>query len=301
MSARQTKLRKLREDSLLEELVDREGHWTREFPSRSIIWPLMEHWAAENGYHLVALRSNRRLYQLGEEGSSFVTYFEIRQDGTRVRIKAWTKSNFKARLFRAFLLPSDVPIDPRGWVGLRYRRAICRNLNSFLQRCGQPPILHSTNFHLADLDATTLILGTSLLWSVGLLAFRAALAVRLPRLPLRIEAVDAIVSPLAVPAAGVALFCLLLIGLHHFVAVRRFGQLTVKWSSLAVALLLVFGATLGMARVTGPHVMVRRMGAECFPAYEAAHCGALMDALTPEQRLAFAARLRTLHNDLVRR
>jgi hypothetical protein len=281
--------------------VDREGHWTREFPSRSIIWPLMEHWAAENGYHLVALRSNRRLYQLGEEGGSFVTYFEIRQDGTRVRIKAWTKASFRSRLLRAFFLPSDVPVSPKGWVGLRYRRFVCRGLNSFLLRCGQPPILHSTNFHLADLDGTTLILGSSLLWSGWLLAYRAALAVRLPRFPLKIETLDAIVTPLAIPVAGVAGFAFVVIALHHFIAVRRFGQLAVRWGSLAAGLMLVLAATLGVSRVTGPLVMVRRVSTECFPAYDPARCTTLMDALTPEQRSAFAARLRTLHNELVRR
>ncbi len=300
MADKHPKRRRLREESLLEELLDREGHWTREFPSRGIIWPLVEHWAAENGYHLVALRSNRRLYQLGEEGNAFVTYFELRQDGTRVRVKAWSTANFRARALRAFLLPAEVPIDPRGWVGLRYRRFICRTLNSFLVRCGQPPILHSQNFHLADLDATTLGLGTSLVWSVCLLAYRSALVFQLPPFPWKIETVDAMVTPLALPAAGVALFCAILVGIHHFVAVRRFGQLTAKWGSLALGLALVLGVTLGVSRVTGPRVLVRRVTTECFPTYDDAICSRLVESLSSEQRIVFAARLRTLHNELVR-
>jgi len=294
------KRRRLREETLLEELLDRDGHWTREFPSRSIIWPLVEHWAAENGYHLVALRANRRMYQLGEEGQSFVTYLEMRQDGTRVRLKAWSVASFRARAFRAFMLPAEVPIDPRGWVGLRYRRFICRGLNSLLERCGQPPILHSQNFHLADLDATTLILGSTLLWSVCLLTWRAVLTVKLPPFPWRLELVDAIVTPMAVPAATMALFCAVVAGVHHFFVVKRFAGLTVKWASLAAFLTLIFGLTIGLSRVTGPRVLIRRVSTQCFPTYESSACGRLIEALSEEQRLAFAERLRTLHTELVR-
>lgn len=301
MGTSHTKYRKLREESLLEEWFDRDGHWTREFPSRSIIWPLLEHWAAENGYHLVALRANRRLYQLGEAGGSFITYFEIRQDGTRVRIKAWTLASLSARAFRLFLLRSEVPINPRGWIGLRYRRRVCRTLNQFLERCGQPPILHSTNFHVLDLDVTTLLLGSSLLWSGLLLMARASMGVRLPPFPWRLEVVDAILSTVAWPAAGIALVSAVLVGLHDAIAVKRFGQLAVKWGSLAVGLGLVLGATLGTARVIGPRVLVRRVSVECFPKYDDQRCAALVSRLSLEERYAFANRLRTLYSELVRR
>lgn len=294
------KRRRLREESLLEELLDRDGRWMRDFPSRSIIWPLVEHWAAENGYHLVALRANRRMYQLGEEGQSFVTYLEIRQDGTRVRLKSWSVASFRARAMRLFMLPPEVPIDPSGWVGLRYRRFICRGLNSLLERCGQPPILHSQNFHLADLDATTLILGSTLLWSVMLLTWRSVLTVKLPPFPWRLELLDAIVTPMAIPAASVAAFCAVVAGIHHLFIVKRFGSLAIKWGSLAAFVTLIFGLTLGLSRVTGPRVLVRRVSTQCFPAYDPKACATLVEALSPEQRLAFAERLRELHTELVR-
>ncbi len=240
------------------------------------------------------------MYQLGEEGQSFVTYLEMRQDGTRVRLKAWTIASFRARAMRAFLLPHEVAIDPRGWVGLRYRRFVCRGLNSLLERCGQPPILHSQNFHLADLDATTLILGSSLLWSVVLLTWRSVMTVKLPPWPWRLELVDAIVTPMAIPAASVAAFCAVVAGIHHLFAVKRFGTLPIKWGSLAAFLTLIFGLTIGMSRVTGPRVLVRRVSTQCFPAYDPKTCAALVEALNEEQRLAFAERLRTLHEELVR-
>ena len=302
MADKHPKRRRLREESMLEELLDRDGHWTREFPSRSIIWPIIEHWAAENGYHLVALRANRRLYQLGEEGGSFVTYFELAPGRNPRAGEGLVAASFRARAFRAFLLPAEVPMDPRGWVGLRYRRFICRTLNSFLERCGQPPILHSKNFHPADLDATTLILELlAPLVAPGFSAYRSALAFRLPPFPWKIETVDAMVTPLAIPVVGVAA---VLRDSRRPPPFRRRPPFRPARRQMGLAR--------GRARARprrhsrrlpcngASRVLVRRVTTECFPTYHNEICSSLVESLTPEQRIVFADRLRTLHNELVR-
>src|SRR5438046_2401921 len=72
-----------------EEYLNREGHWSREFSARTEPWPIIEHWAHEYGFHLVAMRGPKRLYQKHDNESRFVWLLEVKQHERRVTMSAW--------------------------------------------------------------------------------------------------------------------------------------------------------------------------------------------------------------------
>lgn len=293
---RKTRLK--REDSLLEEAIDREGDWLREFSSRSIIWPVFEHWAAENGYRLIALRNKRRLYQFGRDKSQFITFVDVKQDGTHVRFKAWTRASWLARVFRLFLLPAKMSIDPQGFLAIRYRRKVCHQLNSLLERLGQPPILFSQNFHWADLDLTTIALIPLVIAPTAAFTYVCVPPLQSILYQFDNETLQLMLFTLGVRLSVISLLALTLVGVHHWVVVRRLNFWLAKIGSVVVAGLIVTFTAMGLRPGTDPAALKKQATVHCLYEFEQESCQKALNGLDLGERLALKRELKLFYKEL---
>ena len=142
-----------------EESFDKHGRWVREFSVRSDVWPLLEHWAAEHDFHLSGMKANRRLYQKGEEGRTYVHLVEFRLIDTRLILTSWIHVGWLSRVLNFFRVPAQMTLVPSGFWGARRRRLACRDVNALLLRLRQGLIGGSNGFHWADFSESVLVLG----------------------------------------------------------------------------------------------------------------------------------------------
>jgi len=208
---------------------DSYDHWVRDCRVRAEAWFSIESWARDHGFHMVAYKSKKRLYQKGMAPDSFVTFLEVRHEEGRVVLKSWIEVSRKMRWLSLFHLGKELKIDPAGFWGIRVRRKACHELNDLLIRLRQPEIAGTQHAHWADLDITTLGL-------LGVLAFPVVLFCL--GLLGKVEITAGLSNNLLtlfgekflwVFGAGIS-FVLI----HHFVAVKQIGKLWIKNTSFGV-------------------------------------------------------------------
>lgn len=276
-----------------EEYLNRDGHWEREFSARTEPWPIIEHWAHENDYHLVAMRGPKRLYQKGDNNSRFVKLVEVKQFDRRVTMSAWVHVGFLGRLQNLFMVPSDMGIQPSGFWGVKNRRQLCQDLNSLLQRMNQPLILDSLGFHLSDLHPATLGLAAVII--AGWVGFVVTGSIRMEVRPgLTNALLIALGKPMGI-LAGFGLFCFLL---HGFFDRRYLGTTVAKAGSAFGFGLMFLVVTIIFGTRTKSEVVETKFAHYCVMRFDEEYCRTQLDRLTPQQRQRFSQQLGTLQKEL---
>jgi hypothetical protein len=279
-----------------EEYYSREGRWEREFTVRGESWPIIEHWASERNFTLVAIKGKRRLYQRGEKYPFFVSLLDIRHENRHVFVSSWIAVGWVARLLSIFLYPPELHLKSGGLAGIIRRRHACHEMNQLLLRLRQPPILGTSRFHVADLDLSTLLLMAA--FAIPLSYFVTDSGVRMEMAP---GLSRNLLESASRPAGILAAVALLLVMFHHWLFVRKLPQIWTRWASLGV-LSLGFGIasllTLSYARteITEDKVLYH-----CVQRYNHNHCEKLLDGMRPTDRDRMLSHLQALADELVTR
>lgn len=279
-----------------EEFFNREGHWTRDFSVRSESWPIIEHWASEMGYRMVAFKGRRRLYQKGSSQSTYQTFVEVRHDEGRVVLCAWITVGFALRALTFFLLPSVLPIDATGYKGIRTRRQAVRDLNGLLIRFRQREIANSDSFHLLDLDLTTL--GLAGLLAAPLVGVLLALMLRLQISPGLSNALLVLIGKRAGFLLAGAVILLLI---HHLYFVKRNFESWVKWLSLGVFTVIFSTLSVALLTSTRSEMLEQKVSYHCIMRFHADSCREMLTGLSEPQREQFLQRVEELRKSLVRK
>jgi hypothetical protein len=278
-----------------EEYVNREDHWCRDFSVRSESWPIIEHWASECGYHLIAMKGRKRMYRKGNPGF-YSTYIEIRHEPNRIVLASWIEVGTKLRLISLFLLPSELPIDPRGLKGIRTRRNACLELNMLLIRLRQPEIAESNSFHFLDLDMTTLVLMAAL--TIPLITFIVVLA-------LQLEIRTGLSNPLLLEMFSrtgiLAATALTLLLIHHLLFVRQLERDWLKVVSLTVFSLSFISFSIFSLTRTRTEMMEQRIAHYCLLHYSESDCDKKLAGLPDRERQALIKRLELFQKSLTKR
>lgn len=277
-----------------EEVYTRQLHWVREWRhARSDPWPILEHWATEHTFSLVALRGKRRLYRKGDNPAFFTTFLEFKQNEDRVTLSAWIAVGFVARFLSFFLLKTELPISPAGYLGVRVRRQACRDINSLLMRFRQQIIYGSDTFHLGDLDPTTLALGCLLLMpAMGYLVANIT----------KLEVVPGLSNSLLFSLGKhLSLLCgvaALLLFVHDFFAVKRFGSLPMRVTSMVVGMILFVVLSIYLATRTATEMVETKLTFYCVHWYHSRICPKLLDEMSRGTRLEVLNKLQNLYQEL---
>lgn len=276
----------------LEEIANRDGHWTREFTSRLEAWPIVEPWVSEAEFHMIAAKGKRRLY-LKESGPFFRTIVDIKQYESQITVSAWVEVKFLARLMTLFLLPAEMFPNPSGILGVRPRRKACRDLNNLLDRFRQAPILGSDSFHLADLDLTTLmLLGVMvipfLVFAIGSLATFEVF----PGLS------NSLLVSIGKQLGALAVGCGVLLGVHHFVVVKRFEEMVVKAASAGVTFVAFLVLSIVLLTRTSTEMLETRFVHHCISHYQEVQCQRALENLPLRSRGEVGSKLQVLQKHL---
>lgn len=113
-----------------------------EFRAGADLWPVVESWAAEQGYRLQPADGQPgRLYQKGTGFLVAPMMLRIDQqpDG-QVRLDAWIRVNLFVRAMGLFLIPSLMGIQSGGFKLVLPRKIAREAVNQLLARLGQAAI-----------------------------------------------------------------------------------------------------------------------------------------------------------------
>ena len=280
---------------VLEEVYNREGHWTRQFPVRIDPWSVVEHWASENKYYLVAFRGQRRLYQKETGWSSFnyLTYVDFKYHDGRMTVSSWIFVSLSIRLLSFLLLPSEMGLEPKGLVGVRKRRDTCREMNTLLVRFKQTPIVGSEGLHFLDFDPTTILLG-------GLCFLTLFLSLYVTTLKLQV--VPALANILLWRMGNhllVLLFsaCAILVT-HDVIVIRRWDLPLYKWLSASIGAIAFTVITILLTMKTGQEMQIEKLAFHCWYRFQQTACREQVERLTPQQRTDLALQLERLRTEI---
>lgn len=148
------------------EEFDRDDRWVRQFALRTDPWIMIEQWASDTNFRMIAMKgSSRRLYVKNHDSRWLSQYVDIKcTDGnTRLRIVAWMMPGWLAKMAALWRLKIPVNLYEAGWIGKRMRRQFTLELNVLLTRLHQKVMTGSTGFNLMDLRPETLAFGTGLI------------------------------------------------------------------------------------------------------------------------------------------
>ena len=285
--ARERKKPRIREG----EDFNREGHWCRDFSVRTDCWGVIEHWAAEHGYFLVAMKGKRRQYQKGED-KLYSTVIDIRHQDNRVVMSSWVQVGFQLRMATLFLLPEELPIDPFGWKGIRVRRQACADLNALLTRLRQPEIAGSGGFHFLDLHMSTLVL-------VGVLPVPLIYFVMVGLL--RFEAHPGLTNIL-LETFGKTFAALLgtagtLLLIHHFAIARRLST-AISWVSTSVSSIFFTVLCAFLLTHTVSEMLEKRVTHHCIMHFSEQKCSSNVGELSVPNREKLLKRLEIFEKHL---
>jgi hypothetical protein len=111
-----------------------------DFPLSGNFWPIVEQWAAENGYRQVEATGSRRVYQKGRGFWVAPMMLQLDTDGGQVHMEAWIRANLFVRIMSFFVLPAEMGIESGGFRGVLPRNIARGAVNKLLQRLGQREI-----------------------------------------------------------------------------------------------------------------------------------------------------------------
>lgn len=279
-----------------EEDYNREGHWTRTFTVRTESWPIVEHWCTEHKFRLIATKGRRRLYQQGFTTARYSTFFDIRHEETSIQITVWIRAGWQIRLLTLFRVPSDMPLEPRGFWGVIKRRKVCREVNALLGRFKQAPIMDSERFHPGDIDATTLALFFS--FFIPIFTFVTA---TVPKFEMKSGLSNPLLISMGKPF-GILLgvgACLLVV--HHYAFAMRMKELLWKAVSAGGAFLLFAVFATVLLTQTRTEMTLTKLTYHCLHSFDQAGCGEALDEIPEKNRGAVIEKVRFLEKELVRR
>jgi len=269
-------------------MVNRFGHWTRTFSCRTEVWPVIEHWASENGFRLCGMRGGRRLYYRPRGlGTAFTTYLDIKERDYEVTLSSWIGVSFLSRILRLFVIPYQMNLNPRGILGVRVRRRTCRELNALLSRLGQPIIFRSDGFHIADLDASTLV------FAGGCFSFLGYFFLSNVN---RMEIKSGLSNPLMLIMGkefGVVAFCaFLLLFCQHWVSLRQAPWK--KWTASAVSLIAFTAFSVFHLTKTKTETIQTKLTYHCIYRYQKPACEGVLSQLSEQDRMLMLQRIQGL-------
>jgi len=275
------------------EEFDSYDHWTRDCRIRGEAWFAIESWARETGFHMVAYKSKKRLYQKGMAPDSFVTFLEVRHEEGRVVLKSWIEVSSKMRWFTLFHLPKELKIEPNGFWGVRVRRKACRELNDLLVRLRQPEIAESQYFHWGDLELTTLGL-------IGLLAFPLVLfALGLAgKVDIAAGLSNNLLSLLGEKVAMIFGVGVSLVLIHHWVVIRQIRKEWANLASFAVSAIFFLTLNVFLFTRTSREMLDQKLVHYCVSHFNENKCQNQFTQLTTAEKAAFAKKLEALQKSL---
>lgn len=272
---------------------DSYDHWTRDCRVRSEAWFAIESWARETGFHMVAYKSKKRLYQKGMAPDSFITFVEVRHEEGRVVLKSWIEVSKKMRWLTLFHLPKELKIDPEGFWGIRVRRRACREINDLLIRLKQPEIAGSQFFHWGDLELTTLglvglLVVPLLLFSLGLIG-KIDIAAGLSNNLLALFGEKLIL----IFGTGISLILI-----HHWVVIK---QVRKEWATVvgfSVSAILFITLNIFLFTRTSREMLDQKLVHYCVSHFSESKCKDQFALLSPSEKAIFSKKLEALQKSL---
>jgi hypothetical protein len=272
---------------------DSYDHWTRDCRVRSEAWFAIESWARDNGFHMVAYKSKKRLYQKGMVPDSFITFLEVRHEEGRVVLKSWIEVSSKMRWLTLFHLPKELKIEPTGFWGVRIRRRSCREINDLLARLKQPEIAHSQYFHWGDLELTTL--GLIGLLPLPVLLFVLGLVGKIDIAAGLSNSLLSLFGEKLLLILGVGISCVLI---HHWVVIKHLRKEWANLVSFSVSAILFITLNIFLFTRTSREMLDQKLVHYCVSHFSEVKCQNQYSALSPSERTAFAKKLEVLQKSL---
>jgi hypothetical protein len=112
---------------------------TREFTSVGDPWPTVDEWAQNQGYTADEQSADHREFHKG----GFWTARRkvgVTKAGDTVRVEAWIAASFPARVMALFIVPAEITVASGGMVAALPRKMGRSEVNTLLEKLGQPPI-----------------------------------------------------------------------------------------------------------------------------------------------------------------
>jgi hypothetical protein len=116
------------------------GRTVREFTAGAELWQIVDAWAQQTGYKLIAFDNVSRLYQRGEGFLVAPQRLQVSYTGTGYRLEAYVWIPPFTRIFTLMLMPEELRIDSGGFTGTIPRTRAREHVNLLLQALGQPYI-----------------------------------------------------------------------------------------------------------------------------------------------------------------
>ena len=116
------------------------GRTVREFTAGPNIWQILDGWAQQTGYKLVAQDQVSRLYQRGEGFLVAPQRLQVTYTGTGYRLDAYVWVPLFTRIFTLMLMPEELKVESGGFTGSLPRKTARGHVNMLLQALGQQPI-----------------------------------------------------------------------------------------------------------------------------------------------------------------
>jgi hypothetical protein len=112
----------------------------KDFEYSGDIGPIVDGWAAENGFRFLKGTGSARLFQRGRGFWTAPVRLEASQDGLKVHLEAWVSVNLMVRIMALFMLPKQMAVESGGFRGTLPRKIGRQRVNGLLEKLGQPPI-----------------------------------------------------------------------------------------------------------------------------------------------------------------
>jgi len=278
-----------------EEIYNRDGHWIRQFPVRTDPWSVVEHWASENKYYLVAFRGQRRLYQkeTGWGSLNYLTYVDLKFHDGRMTVVSWIFVSFAFRILSLFLLPSEMSFDPHGIIGVRKRRQTCRELNLLLSRFKQVPIIGSSGLHFMDLDPSTLLVG-----GLSFLTLFLSLYVTTMKLQIQPLLANVLLWKMGKHLLSLIVVAAILVVIHDLFIIRRWSLPLYKWVSAGCAMTIFIIVVLLLTMKTGQEMKFEKLAYHCWYRFSESSCREQVLMLPLEERTHLFEQIQRLQSEI---
>jgi hypothetical protein len=111
----------------------------REFRVGSDPWPVVEQWAAQQGYRAGEQADGHRVYKKGAGVMTGARVLELDKAGDQLHMEAYVTANTLARLSSLFILPKEMTVES-GAKGVLPRKLGRNEVNHLLEAFGQAPL-----------------------------------------------------------------------------------------------------------------------------------------------------------------
>jgi hypothetical protein len=116
------------------------GRTVRDFMAGVDFWQILDGWAQQTGYKLIAYDNVSRLYQRGEGFLVAPQRLQVNYTGSSYHLEAYVWVPLFTRVFTLMLMPEELRLDSGGFTGALPRKTARGHVNLLLQALGQQPI-----------------------------------------------------------------------------------------------------------------------------------------------------------------